>query len=151
MAKIANTAKLFNFAIEINGLNQFEVQTVELPQISVEVAEHGDVNYNVKTPGRITTGDLKLEKIRPLPTTDNWAWSWFNAGADPFTGVGALAGNIKRVIVVRELDSSGLVAVNSYLLEGCFIKSIEFAKYDRMSTDNVIETITISVDRMRKI
>lgn len=151
MAHIANTRKVFNYAIEINGVNQFECQGVEFPELSVEVVEHGDTNYSVKTPGRVKVGDIKIEKVKPMPGTDRWAWDWFNAGQDPFVGGGALAGNVKKMIVIRELDSSGLIILNSWVAEGCFINTLGQSKFDRMSSDNIIQNLSISVDRVRML
>lgn len=151
MAHIANTLKVFNFVLEFNGITQFLIQTVEFPTQTVEVTLHGDANYDVGTPGRYKCGDMKLEAIKPAPGADRWAWDWFNAGQDPFLGGGALAGDVKRVGVLRELDSSQTVAVNSYRLDGCFVTEYAKNKFDRMSSDNVLDTITLHVDRMGQI
>jgi phage tail-like protein len=151
MAQIANTRKVFQFVVEVAGLNQFEVQTVELPEIEVEAVEHGDTNHSIKTAGRITTGDMTFEKVRPLPQTDKWAWEWLNTAQDPFTGGGSLPLNHKQIIIVKEMDTTQTTTINSWYLEGCWVKKVSQSKMDRMSSDNIIETIIFSVDRCKRL
>lgn len=151
MAQIANTRKVFNFIVEIAGINQFEIQKVTLPEVEVEKVEHGDTNHSIKTAGRITFGDLVLEKIRPLPQADVWAWTWLTQSQNAITGGGLLPINFKRTIVVKEMDNTGNVAVNRWICEGCWVTKVAQSDFDRMSSDNIVETITLNVDKVQRV
>lgn len=151
MAQIANTRKVFNFRVEILGMDQWELQKVTLPEVEIEAVEHGDTNHSVKTAGRVTVGDLVFEKLRPLPSADNWAWNWLNQAQDMMIGGGQLPINFKQTIVVKEMDNTGTATLNRWVCEGCWVKKISQSDFDRTSSDNIIETITLSVDRVRRI
>lgn len=151
MAKIANTRKVFNFVVEIGGVNQFEIQKVTLPEVEIEKVEHGDTNHSIKTAGRITFGDMTFEKLRPLPTADSFAWQWLTSAQDALTGGGNLALGYKRIVVIKEMDTTGLVAVNRWICEGCWVTKISQSDMDRQASDNVMETIALSVDRCYRV
>lgn len=151
MALLANARKAFNWRLEIAGVNQFEIQKCTPPEVEIEAVEHGDTNYKVKTAGMITVGDMTMEKLRPLPQTDLWAWQWLQQAQNILTGGGQLALGYKRDCVLKEMDASGLVAINRWYCEGVWPKKISQSDFDRMTSDNIVETITFSVDRCWRI
>lgn len=151
MAKIANPRKTFNFRVEVNGLDQFEIQTVQLPEMELEEVKHGDTNHDIKTAGKIMVGDMTWEKIRPAPQSDTFAWDQMRTIQDQLLGGGALPIAYKQILIVKELDSTGLVALNRWICEGCWVKKISQNKLDRTTSENVIETITFSVDRCYRV
>lgn len=151
MTMIPNPRKVFNFRIEIAGFDQFEAQNVEIPEIELEITEHGDTNHSIKTAGRVKIGDITMEKLRPLPVPDSMFWSWLNAAQDILLGGGQLPSFYKKIVVIKEMDSTGLVAVNSWMCIGTFPKKISSNKLDRMSSDNLLETVVFSVDKCTRI
>lgn len=151
MPKIANTRKVFNFVVEVDGIDQFEIQKLTLPEIETEAVEHGDVNYKVKTAGMAVIGDMTWEKIKPLPGSDTVLWDWLSQAQSIAQGGGLLAADYKRVVVVKEMDATGQNTVNSYVMTGCWVKKISNSDFDRSSSDNSLETATLSVDTMEKL
>lgn len=151
MAYVGHPIKAFQFIIEIDGLEQFEAQTVEVADVEIEATEHGDTNYSVKTPGRVTVGDVVIGKLKPMPSTDLWAWNWLMAAQNPMTGGGALAMDVKQLVTIREMDSTGTIVVNTTYYHGAWVKGISHSGHDRMSSDNIIESITLSVDQVQKM
>lgn len=149
--KIANTRHAFGFIIEIDGLNQYLVQKIQIPEEEIEVVAHGDTNHDVKTGGRYKIGDIVLDKLKALPTSDMWAKQWMNTVQNPTLGGGSLPLDYKKIVIIREMDTTGTIAVNSYIFEGCFPTKISHSDFDRNSSDNMIETVTLSTDRGRKI
>lgn len=150
MAQIANPRKVFNFRVEIQGIDQFEVQKATPPEIEVETTEHGDTNHSVKTAGRVKVGDLTLEKLKPLPNSDLWAWNWLQTAQNMTTGGGQLPLQYKRTVILKELSSDGQTTVNRWICEGCFVKKVSQGDFDRNSSDNILETVVLSVDRVQK-
>lgn len=146
MAMVADTAKVFNFVVEVLGVNQFEIQKVTLPDMEIEAVKHGDTNHDIKTAGRVTVGDMVWEKLNPLPVPDSFAHDWLTRAQDLILGGGQLAATYKQTVVVKLMDSTGLVAVKRWLCTGCWISKLSHSDLDRMSSDNMIQSITLSVD-----
>lgn len=151
MAQINNPRKVFNFRLELDGVDQFEIQKVTIPEIKIDVVEHGDTNYKVKTGGMISFGDMTLEKLVPMTNVDTNFWDWISTVQDPYVGGGALPDVYMRDIVIKEMDSTGTVTLNKFLCEGCWPHTIKRNDADRMTSDNVLETITLAVTRMKKL
>lgn len=148
---VPNARKGFNFRIEINGLNQFEVQKITLPEIEIDKVEHGDTNRLIKTAGMIKLGDLKLEKLVRLPGSDLWAWQWLTSAQDMTFGTGNLANVYKRSIVIREMSPTGLGILNSWIIDGAWVSKISQSDFTRTESDNIIQTLEISCDGIIKI
>lgn len=151
MAIIANTRKNFQYRIEMQGIEQFLVQKVTLPDIEIAATAHGEANMDVKTPGRITVGDLVLEKIKPSDRPDAIGMALLNLAQDQLSGGGSLAAVVKKDYVLREVDSTGLVTIGVWNIEGAWVKKLSTSTYDRMSSDNSIETLTFSVDKCYRV
>lgn len=151
MAKVANPRKVFNYKVEINGFDQFEIQSVKLPTKEVEIVKHGDTNYDVKTGGRITTGEMVFTRLMPVTNSDTVGWNWLALVQDDFAGGGVLPSVYKQDMVLKEMDTTGLVTVNSWIIEGAFPTKLEYSDFDRMKSDNMTEKMTLSVDRCRRI
>lgn len=151
MAKIANPRKGFNFRVEIDGIDQFEVQKITLPEIEVEQVEHGDTNYKIKTAGMVNVGNMTFEKLKRLPTSDTAIWDWLRTCQSILAGGGALAEVYKKVIIIKEMDTTGKVTVNRHICEGCWPSKLSQNDLDRMASDNVIQTIEFSVDAYEQL
>ena len=145
-AKVADARKVFQFRIEIDGIDQFEVQKVTLPEVTVEQVEHGDTNHKIKTAGQVTVGNLTLEKLKRIPNSDTSAWDWLRTAQSQITGGGTLAAVYKKILIIKEMDVTGTVTINRHVCTGCWPTKISQNDLDRMSSDNVIQTVELSVD-----
>ena len=58
--KTATPVKSFQFLVEIDGIDQFEIQSVEPPEMEIETAEHGAGLHKVKTGGIVKFGDPSI-------------------------------------------------------------------------------------------
>ena len=67
------------------------------------------------------------------------------------TGGGALPQVYKQVITVSEMSTNGITPVNTWIMEGSWPKKITGMKYNRMSSDNVIEEVEFEVDTFYKL
>ena len=148
MGAYANPAKPFQFLVEIDGVEEFAVQKVTLPEITVGEVEHGAGNTTRKTAGMVTTGRCTIEKLVAGDGADVWAEVWTRLAQDPVTGGGALPQLAYRNIVIKRMDPSMTVVVQRYLLEDCFPVRYKPAELDRMQKEeNIKETIELSVFR----
>lgn len=147
----ANARKVFNFAIEIDGIDQFLIQDVKKPEVEVGAVNHGATNYDIKTAGGVAVSDAELQKIKPAPESDSWAWKWLNDAQNMNTGTGKLAENYKKDVVFKELGPNG-TTLNAWLWVGCWVRKATDSNYKRGNqNENVIETVTLSVDRVQRI
>lgn len=151
MAKINNPKKQFNFAVYAPGLNNYAVQTANIPGYEIDATEHGDTNYKVKTPGMINFENITLEKLRPMDVADNWVHDWVNETADAFTGANGLPGSIKRNITIVQLASDNITVTDQWEVEGAWPVRVNGMNLSRVSSDNSMETVELSVDRVRKV
>lgn len=151
MAKVRNTRKGFNFKIEIDGINQFEVQKFTPPEVEVEVVKHAGANKDQKTAGRVVIGEAKLEKVIPAPGSDKWAWDWLLQAQNPRTGTGGLKEDYGRIIVVKEMHPNGQTALNTWILEDAWCSKLSQSDYDRATSDNIIQTMTLQVDELDRV
>ena len=146
-----NALKVFNFAIEINGVDVGLIQDVKFPEVEIGAVSHGGSNYDIKTAGGVTVTDAELQKIKPAPEGDSWAWDWLNKAQNPMTDSGGLAEDYKQNVIFKELAPNG-TTLNSWLWEGCFVRKVSTTNYKRGNqSENIIETVTLSVDRVEKI
>jgi len=88
MANVSNPRKKFNFSIQIAPapINPFLCQTVDLPDISIEQTAHGDTNHDIKTGGRVSVGNLSLDKISTTSGADNYMYDWAMSVQDIILG-----------------------------------------------------------------
>lgn len=149
---VADVIKATGFKIEIDGMDQLEIQTLQEPDVEITTAEHGvGGGLSIKTASRITTGDMTWGKVIPARSTSNrWAWNELKKVIDPQTGLIGNPLSYKRNIVIRELNGDGTYA-NSYMAEGAFVKKISKAEGSRTSDDNEIQTVVLSVDKYYQI
>lgn len=146
-----NATKVFNFAIEIEGLDQMLVQELKKPEVELGAVTHGAVNYDIKTAGGVSVSDAELRKIKPAPQGDSWAWDWLNTAQNMNTETGGLAEQYKKDVVVKELSPNG-TTLNAWLWEGAWVRKVSENDNKRGNqNENIVETCTISVDRVKKL
>ena len=153
MANIKSPRKKFNFSIQIvpAPINPFLAQKVTAPEIGLGVAKHGDTNHDIKTAGRVEIGDITIEKIISTGGADNYFFDWLKSCNDELIGGGLVPDEYKRQLLITELAEDGTSILNTHIAIGCWPNKINGMDFDRMSTENSVESITLSVDKYDKI
>jgi phage tail-like protein len=151
MGLVASPRKAFQFVVEIDGVNQFEIQKFTPAKVTIAKTEHGETNHKIKTAGMVEVGDVTMEKLRPLPTTDLWAWNLLRAAQDMETGGGGLEPAYKKVLIVKEMSADRTTTVNRWVYTGAWVFDVSQSDFDRMSSDNIIETVIWSVDKPQRV
>ena len=153
MAKFSNPRKVFNWSMQISPdpINPFMFQKLSMPDAEIEQTAHGDTNHDIKTPGRVSYSNIVAEKLKPSDAGDAYMWSWFDTCQSSMIGGGAPPAIIKKVITVVELAEDGATVLNTWICQGVWPSKINGQEFDRNSSDNVIETIEFSVDKMNLI
>jgi hypothetical protein len=146
MARIVNPRKGHNFFLVLGGVDQFLIQEITFPDLSVDVVEHGDINYIVKTPGIMKIGPMELKKLSPTEATDNWALLWLFAAQTPGVG-GLIPAALTQSVIIEERDASNMVTVSKILWEGAWVSQVQRAHSTRVASENRIESVTLQVER----
>ena len=146
-AKIKNPRKKFLFSLTFpkHPINAYLCQKVTLPDISIDQVEHGDINRDVKTAGRVTVGNLKVEKLKSTSGSDTWVWDWLMSCQDMITGGGLVPSDYWETMEVSELAEDGSTVLNVHTFTEVWPCKIEGLEFDRTASENTIESIEFSV------
>lgn len=153
MAKVSNPRKKFLWQITFvkHPLNPYLFQNVTLPEISIDQTEHGDINYSVKTGGRVQVGNLTCQKLESTSGSDVWMWNWLMSVQDLLVGGGLTPDQYKESVKIDELAEDGRSVLNSWICTGVWPCRVNGQNLDRMSSDNTLEDLEFSVDQIEKI
>jgi phage tail-like protein len=143
MAAISHPRKNYRWRLEMNGLNVFEVQEVQIPSIEIPKIEHGSgINDpNKKTPGKVQFGDLVMKKLKSSLTADIWA---IDKMAQAIAGAPDIL--FENAFLI-DYNINGVTPVEKWFLGNCWVTKIEQSNRGQMSPgENIIETVTFSID-----
>jgi phage tail-like protein len=151
-AKVKNPRKSFNWSITFpkHPISSYLAQKVTLPDVEVEQVSHGDTNHDIKTAGRVSVGNLTMEKLCTTSGSDTWLHDWLMSCQDIALGGGNIPSVYKETCVVCELAEDGESILNTYLLDGVWPCKVSGNELDRNSSDNIIEKAEFSVDTIDK-
>lgn len=99
-------------------MNPYLFQNVTLPEISIDQTEHGDINYSVKTGGRVQVGNLTCQKLESTSGSDVWMWNWLMSVQDLLVGGGLTPDQYKESVKIDELAEDGSSVLNSWICTG---------------------------------
>lgn len=150
MAQVANPRKQFNFSITVAGLDPFLAQKVTIPSESIEVDEHGDTNYIVKTGGIKKIGTLTIEKISFATSPDTWVFAWMNLVQSTPLGGGILPSLYWRNVIIDEYSTDGVSILNTWTCKDCWPSNRDAIELSRTDSGNTIEKIELQVNEVAK-
>lgn len=148
MAQVTNPRKLFQFTILIAGMNPFLAQEVKLPDMDIDPVSHGDTNYDVKTAGRVTYGNLVISKLCPTIPFDSGFLNDMRLVQSTTLGGGAIPELYKKICTVIQFANDGKTPIQTWVYEGVWPSKINGIEFGRTKSENTIETIEFSVDRL---
>lgn len=151
-AKVKNPRKKFLWSIMFpkHPINTYLFQSCTLPDIEIDQVAHGDVNRDVKTAGRVTIGNLIVEKLMTTAGSDTWLHDWLYACQDHIVGGGLVPSQYWENVIVNELAEDGVSVLNTHLFEEVWPCKITGLDLDRMASENTIESIEFSVGTVDK-
>lgn len=152
MAQIKNPRKKFLFRIRFpkHPFNDYLAQKVTLPDMEIDQVAHGDINRDVKTAGRVTVGNLKVEKLMSTSGPDNWIQDWFYSCQDVINGGGLTPEQYWETAIIEELAEDGRTVLNTHILDEVWPCKMAGLELDRTASENTIEEIEFSVGTMDK-
>lgn len=152
-AQVQNPRKAFLWSIQFikHPLNPYLCQKVTLPEVTVEQVTHGDINRDVKTAGRVTLGNLIVEKLETTSGSDTWVWDWLSSCQDMMLGGGLIPTQYWETALVSELAEDGTSILNQYICNEVWPTKINGKALDRAQSENTIDTIEFSIGTMEKL
>lgn len=146
-AQVKNPRKKFLWSLKFvkHPISAYLCQKVTLPSVQIDEVAHGDINRDVKTAGRVTIGNMTVEKLSTTSGSDTWIWDWLFACQDHQLGGGLVPLDYWETMEVSELAEDGKTILNTHLLTEVWPSKIDELELDRMASENTIESITFSV------
>lgn len=151
MAQVENPRKQFQFNVIIPGLNPFLCQKVKSPDVELEIAEHGDANYLVKTAGIKKVGMMSLEKILSAVSIDNYISNWMSDIQSTRSGGGMLPMFYKRNILIEQYAPDGRTVIATYVMIAAWPQKRNGIEFDRKASDNTIESVEFCCDDLQQL
>lgn len=151
MAQITDPKKSFQFNVLAAGLNPYAVQRCNLPDLELEVIEHGDIVSDVKTAGKVKIGIITMEKLMPLNGNVNWIWNWIQGIQNQLLSTGQISGIYKRNLNVVQYAPDMVTITDDWQCQGVWPSKINGLDLTRAGTaENVLEVIEFQVDKIIK-
>jgi hypothetical protein len=150
MAQIANPRKQFNFSVFFAGMNPFLAQKVTIPEESVDVTEHGDTNFLVKTGGMKKVGKLVIEKIMFATAPENWVHNWMLEVQNTAWGGGLLPSLYYRNGIIEEYSTDGITVLNRWICKEAWPSQRGNIELSRTDSGNTMERLELEVNELYK-
>ena len=146
-AKVKNPRKKFLFSISFpkHPINAYLCQKVTAPDIEIDQVTHGDINRDVKTAGRVTVGNLTVEKLMTTSGSDTWIWDWLFSCQDMILGGGLVPSDYWEIVEISDLAEDGVSVLNVHRYEEVWPCKITGLEWDRQASENTIEQIEFSI------
>lgn len=152
-AVVKNPRKKFLWSISFakHPITPMLFQDLTLPEVSIEQVEHSDLNFQVKTGGRVTIGNITASKLMNTSGSDTLLWDWLNSVQSMVLKGGLTPTEYKDVITINELAEDGTSILNTWIATGAWPCRINGQEMSRGSSDNSIEQVEFSVDLLEKL
>jgi phage tail-like protein len=148
MAILGSPVTGYLFEFEVEGVPVASIQKVTMPDVEFDAVEYSDGQTSIKHSGRMKVGDLELEKIIGyIDAGENWAWIWLNQQSVGASAVPSTAKRNGRIVLRNEADA----IIAAYAFEGAWVKKVSPGSLDKNASDNVMEGVTLSLDRFYKV
>lgn len=153
MAKFGNPRKKFNWSIQIapEPINPFLFQKVDMPDAEIQKDSHGDTNHDIHTAGRVSYSNITAEKLMSSAAGDSYMWAWFDTCQSSIIGGGAPPSMYKKTITIYEYAEDGATVLNTWIAMGVWPCVVKGLNLDRQSSENSIEAVEFSVDKLTKL
>lgn len=151
IANPVNPRKKFAWTLEFEGFEPALAQRVQIPGLTIEVAEHGAANILIKTGGMVKVADMEVNKLMHANKNDRWAYDWMKQVSDHEQGSMGVPTQYKRNGYVIFWQPNLSSVLEKYQIIGAFPKELEPEELERTSSDNIMERIVFSVDRIIKL
>ena len=133
---------IFRFPSSL-GINEWYVTSSQRPSAKINSVEIPFINTSTFVAGRFNWNELKVTFKDPIgPSAAQALMEWFRLHAESVTGRMGYAAGYKKDVELEMLDPTG-VAIEKWILQGCFITNLNFGTLDY--NQDAIATIETSL------
>jgi hypothetical protein len=131
------------------GINEWFVETAARPSLTIAATEIPFLNTSTYVAGRFKWNAISVKFRDPIgPSASQALMEWVRLCAESVTGRMGYAAGYKKPVDLEMLDPTGVV-VEKWILEGCFLTTVNFDSLG-YNTD-AIATITAQLQMDRCI
>ena len=125
------------------GINEWFVESASRPSIKIGSTEIQFLNTSTFVAGRFTWDAVSVKFRDPIgPSASQALMEWVRLCAESVTGRMGYAAGYKKNVDLEMLDPTGVV-VEKWILEGCFLTSVDFGSLGY--SDDKIATVSTSL------
>jgi hypothetical protein len=133
---------LFRFPSSL-GINEWYITSSQRPSAKINSVEIPFINTSTFVAGRFNWEEMKVTFKDPIgPSAAQALMEWFRLHAESVTGRMGYAAGYKKDVELEMLDPTG-VAIEKWILQGCFITTLNFGTLDY--NQDAIATIDTSL------
>lgn len=122
------------------------IAAIQIPNVTIETAEHVEANHRRKTPTIINVEDFTIKLFEDQEQRNDW---WLTKlPYDQDTGAFLDPVNTEFSITIQQLAYDGVTTIREWEVKQCLAIGSSFEESERTSADNQIRTITLSPTRM---
>lgn len=135
----------WQFSVEIDGFDAAYFVKADLPQVDFDEVEHNPAGsmFAQKAAGRAKFSDITLEKSVPTGTADTGLVTWIRQCITVAAATGGIPADYMRDVDLVLYDRAGN-ETKRYRLFNAWVKSAKFGSLDGSSSDNIMESLTLT-------
>lgn len=135
----------WQWGVEISGFDAAFFTQSDFPEIEFEEVEFNPAGsmFPQKVAGRASFSDVTLEKGVPQENTEENILDWIRQCITVAAGTGGVPTDYMRDVDLVKYDRTGN-EIQRFRLFNAWVKSAKFGEADGSSSDNEIETMTLS-------
>lgn len=137
----------WQFGVEIDGFDAAFFTQSDFPEFESEETEFNPAGsmFPQKAAGRISFSDVTMEKGIPQETTERGILAWIESCVDFLAaeGTGSFPSEYMKDVDLIKYDRAG-EEIQRFRLHDAWVKTAKFGEGDGSSSDNEIETMTIT-------
>jgi hypothetical protein len=129
------------------GINEWFVESAKRPSITISPVAIPFLNTETYVAGRFTWGTIDVTFRDPIgPSASQALMEWVRLCAESVTGRMGYAAGYKKPVDLEMLDPTGVV-IEKWLLEGCFLSSVNFGSLAYNTDALATVSATLRMDR----
>jgi hypothetical protein len=129
------------------GINEWYVTSTSRPSAKINSVEIPFMNTSTYVAGRFTWEEMRVTFKDPIgPSAAQALMEWFRLHAESVTGRMGYAASYKKDVELELLDPTGVV-VEKWILQGCFLTSLNFKDLDYSRDEITTIDASLRMDR----
>jgi phage tail-like protein len=140
-----SVAQKWQFGVEVSGFDSAHFLKADLPSVEFEEVAHAPAGsmFDQKAAGRAKFDDITLEKSVPQEQTETSLLTWIRQCITVTAGVGGVPSDYMRDVDLTVHDRLG-AEIKRYRLFNAWVKSAKFGELEGGSSDNIVESLTLT-------